>query len=156
MCSSSISKTDLIALICTTVLLLLFLLQNTSETEFWRGVPGTGVIPKGPYKESAVAGIRFANIAAYGLLLDKYEAKEDNTLQRDCGVPPRFSVLGWCTHSSSFCECWLLVFHRWKIVWGWGKLLALKAMEWLIWECTLFCFKNGDLQGMDFALTVPL
>lgn len=94
MCFSSISKTDLIALICTTVLLLLFLPQNISEMEFWRGVPGTGLIPKGPYKESADAGIRFANIAAYGLLLDKNEAKEDNTLQRDCVVPSQILCIG--------------------------------------------------------------
>lgn len=89
--------------------------------EFWRLVPHTGLIPRGPYKESEGAGIRFASIAAYGLLLDKNEAKEDNTLQRDCGAPPRFPILGWCTHPPSFCEC------RLENCLGMRELIGLKS-----------------------------
>lgn len=39
-------------------------------------------------KESEGARMRYASSATYGLLLDKNEAKEDNTLQRDRDVPP--------------------------------------------------------------------
>lgn len=60
------------------------------------------------------AGIRLANIAAYRVLVNKNEAKRDNTLQSDRGAAP-ISPEG-VDHLPSCPEHWMLMFHTRKTV----------------------------------------